>query len=124
MSEKIRFVANEPFGKYEFARFVCGIYDATEEEAEQLRKSVYYGNNFRELEPIKEEPEETVEEKVEEEKKVLDFDTKKFVNYNELKWPELQKFASSIEVNPRGKKKDVLLKEIAEKLEKDNGDTC
>lgn len=70
MSEKIRFISNEPFGKYEFARFVCGIFDATEEEAKILRKSVYYGHRFRELNQSEKEKETIPNETMAKKKKV------------------------------------------------------
>lgn len=112
MSEKIRFVSSEPFAKYESARFVCGVYDASPKEAEKLRKSVYYGHRFRELEL----QEEATEENTQEEKKVLDNDQKNVVNYKELSWFELQKFASSRGINTYHKKKIDLLRELKEKL--------
>jgi hypothetical protein len=93
----IRFVCNVPFAKYEFARFTCGIYDATEEEAERLRKSKFFEHSFFELK-------DDNDAKNDNKQKVID--------YENMDWNSLKRVASENGIKTHKKKKVDIIKEL------------
>lgn len=108
------FISDKPFVRYDGANFIKGTYHTDDEDKiKRLEKSRFYGKAFYRVEDII-KPTDAVG--TEFESLINDSIDTRNTDYENMSWPELRKYAFGKGVDIYKKGKEVILKELKEKL--------